>query len=72
MLAAIAAPILPSPMKAIVNLSSEEVIAEYPLFPGHRLNDDRTDYPTKTRIRKLGFGRAVAPIRDRGLRSKET
>src|SRR5271157_6481655 len=55
MLAAIAAPILPSPMKATVNSSVGGFMAEHP-FVGHRLNGGTSDHPTKFQNLKLGFG----------------
>jgi hypothetical protein len=62
MLAAIAAPILPSPMKAIVNSSVGDFIAEHPLFVGHRPNDDTLDNATKNRILKVGLIKSGASL----------
>src|SRR5271166_4381692 len=55
-LAAIAAPILPSPMKAIFSCSVEDFIAGHPIFVGNRQNDDPPNNPTNSRVSKVELG----------------
>src|SRR5271165_247448 len=49
-LAAFAAPILPSPMKAIFSCSVEDFIAGHPIFVGNRQNDDPPNFYCVTTI----------------------
>src|ERR1700736_3837908 len=63
MLAAIAAPILPSPMKASFCCFVEEFIDKRPILLRHRRNDDAPNNPTISWILKVGFARAFAAQR---------
>src|SRR5208337_3848828 len=66
-LAAIAAPILPSPTKAIFSCSDDDFIAGHPIWVADRQNDDPPHNPTSRRVSKVGLGRAFSARGRRNL-----